>query len=115
MTGPVLIDSKTGKPMNGTAPGQPAPEVGGLKTPALNPDQWECVKMLEKVLEDAKAGNVHSVAVVACSIGGFGSAFAGRQAPELNLGLDSVKRQILDNVTGQAPKGPKPSAILRPR
>jgi hypothetical protein len=78
----------------------------------LNPDQLseaqqDCVDKLREALEQAEAGNIHTVGIVCCMKTGYASTLGGTNASELNLGLDSLKRKILDAVE----KAPSP--ILR--
>jgi hypothetical protein len=78
---------------------------------ALNPASLACIDLLMQVLTDAKAGNVTSVAVVACGPSDFGANMAGPNAPAMNMGLDVLKAKIIGNVTQPASSSP----ILRPR
>jgi hypothetical protein len=78
---------------------------------ALNPASLACIDLLMQVLTDAKAGNVTSVAVVACGPSDFGANMAGPNAPAMNMGLDVLKAKIIAGVTIQPPSSP----ILRPR
>jgi hypothetical protein len=78
---------------------------------ALNPASLACIDLLMQVLTDAKAGNVTSVAVVACGPSDFGANMAGPNAPAMNMGLDVLKAKIIGSVTQPAPQSP----ILRPR
>lgn len=78
---------------------------------APNPASLACIDLLMQVLADAKAGNVTSVAVVACGPNDFGANMAGPNAPAMNMGLDVLKAKIVAGVTVQAPQSP----ILRPR
>jgi hypothetical protein len=64
----------------------------------LNDDQIEVVDLLKEALAQALEGNVSSVAVIACMKTGYATVMAGRQAADLNLGCDSLKRKILDAV-----------------
>lgn len=81
----------------------------------LDPASEACVDMLEKVLADAKAGRVQSIALVACGQGGMGPAFVGADIPSLNLGLDLVKRQMQDALVQQAMQQDRTRPkILRP-
>lgn len=68
----------------------------------LDPASQACVDLLEKVLADAKAGKVQNLAVVACGQGGMGPGFVGVNIPEINLGLDLVKRQMQDMLIMQS-------------
>lgn len=87
--------------------------VGMIPTAkALSPESMACVDLLKQVLADALQGQVTSLAIVACGPNGFGPAIAGPQAPELNLGLDACKQQILKAVLTPQPQ--TPSRILRP-
>jgi hypothetical protein len=91
--------------LNGSAP------LGGH----LDAASEECVKMLEKVLADAKAGKVQALVVVAVGQGGMGPGFVGADIPQLNLGVDLVKRQMQDMLFAQVQQAAqrRPN-ILRP-
>jgi hypothetical protein len=65
----------------------------------LNDNQRDCVDKLRECLEEAERGNIHSVAIVACMKKGFGAVIGGTNAAELNLGLDSLKKTILERIT----------------
>lgn len=78
---------------------------------ALNPASLACIDLLMKVPADAKAGNVTSVAIVACGPSDFGANMAGPNAPAMNMGLDVLKAKIIAGVTMPPPSSP----ILRPR
>lgn len=67
----------------------------------LRADQLECIKLLEGLLENAKAGDVWSCVVVACGPHDFGSAMAGSDAPRMILGLEVAKQNIMERVTGK--------------
>lgn len=91
--------------MNGSA------SLGGHMDPASK----ACIDILQKVLADAEAGKVQSLAIVACGQGGMGPAFAGTDIPSLNLGLDLVKRQMQDALVSQAmAQDQRRPKILRP-
>ena len=64
----------------------------------LTDAQADCVEKLEEALEQARDGNVNSVGIVLCMRKGYASVVGGTDAAELNLGLDSLKRKILDGV-----------------
>ena len=85
--------------------------IEGTKDEALNPASLACIELLMKVLEDAKAGNVTSVAIVACGPSDFGANMAGPNAPAMNMGLDVLKAKIIANVVQPMPQSP----ILRSR
>lgn len=87
------------------------PNNGGLQQAPIDPAAQACVQLLESVLQSARNGEIHSVCVVACGKGGFGASFAGPDASNLNMGLDSAKKAILEAVT--APQ--KRSPIIRAR
>ena len=85
--------------------------IDSTQDAALNPASLACIDLLMQVLSDAKAGNVTSVAVVACGPNDFGANMAGPNAPAMNMGLDVLKAKIIAGVTQPAPQSP----ILRPR
>jgi hypothetical protein len=86
----------------------------GTKADLLSFHQQECVNVLREALDEAEAGRVDGVAIVLCMPGGWAPLFGGTRPGDLNLGLDCLKRDILDNVTG-ATKKPEKSTILRVR
>jgi hypothetical protein len=67
----------------------------------MRPDQLECIKLLEGLLQNAREGDVWSCVVVACGPNDFGSAMAGADAPRMLLGLEVAKINIMDRVTGK--------------
>lgn len=67
--------------------------------PALSQASLACIELLSKVLDDAQAGRVTSVAVVACGPIDFGANMAGPNAPAMNMGLDVLKAKIISGVT----------------
>ena len=60
--------------------------------------QEDCVEKLEEALDEARRGNVTAVAIVLSMRKGYAAVIGGTEAAELNLGLDSLKRKILDGV-----------------
>lgn len=68
--------------------------------PMLSPAQQDCIEVLEKALASAKAGDINSLVLVAVGPADFGVAFAGSDAPRMNLGLDAAKQTILQRTTG---------------
>lgn len=62
----------------------------------LTEDQIAVVDVLKEALAQALEGNITSVGIVACMKTGYATEVAGRQAADLNLGCDSLKRRILD-------------------
>ncbi len=73
--------------------------------------QRDCVEKLKEALEQAELGNVSAIGLVLCMKGGYASVIGGTNAAELNLGCDSLKRKILDEIEG-TPKI-KPTAIIK--
>jgi hypothetical protein len=72
---------------------------GPLIVPKTMPDGGEqCAELLESMVESARAGNMTWVIVVAGGPGDFGTAFAGQNAAQMNLGLDVAKADILARV-----------------
>ena len=64
----------------------------------LSEAQLACVDLLSEALEEARAGNIHTVGIVVCMKTGYATVMAGTQAADLNLGCDSLKQKILDAV-----------------
>ena len=64
----------------------------------LTDAQQDCVEKLEEALEQAQKGNVNAVAIVLSMRKGYAGVIGGTDAADLNLGLDSLKRKILDGV-----------------
>ena len=62
----------------------------------LSEDQIAVVDVLKEALAQALEGHITSVGIVACMKTGYATEVAGRQAADLNLGCDSLKRRILD-------------------
>ncbi len=72
---------------------------GPLITPKMMPKGGdECVELLESMLASAKNGDMTWVVVVAGGPHDYGSAFAGNNAAQMNLGLDVAKQSILERV-----------------
>lgn len=76
----------------------------------LDASAMACISLLEQVLADAKAGKVTTVGVVSIGPSDFGSAHAGPDAAKLNMGLDVLKRTVLEIV---APPRKAASSIMR--
>jgi hypothetical protein len=66
----------------------------------LNENQQACVDLLEDALAEARNGNVRALAMVVCMNQGWATVFGGNPPGDLNLGLDDLKRKILDAVVG---------------
>lgn len=64
----------------------------------LTQDQVAVIDLLKEALAQALAGNVTSIGIVACMAKGYATVMAGRQASDLNMGCDSLKKKILDRV-----------------
>jgi len=64
----------------------------------LDEEQQDCVEKLKEALAEAERGQVSAVAIVVCMPNGYAHLVGGRNAGQLNLGLDSCKRAILDNL-----------------
>ncbi len=64
----------------------------------LTETQQDCVYKLKEALEQAERGTVNSMALVLCMKTGYAAVMGGTNAAELNLGLDSLKRKILEEV-----------------
>lgn len=90
--------------VNGSPPG-----------PKLTFHQQQCVEVIREALAEAEQGKVDGVAMVLCMPGGWAPIFGGSRPGDLNLGLDQLKRDILDNVTGAKVKPEQKSTILRVR
>ena len=87
---------------------KPANDVlDGLPKPVGNP---EVIRVLETALSSARAGEVHGVALVmAQGPENVNIASAGGFAGSMVMGLEQLKRMLLDNLFSQ-----KRSPILRP-
>ena len=64
----------------------------------LSAAQLDCVEKLKEAVVQAEKGNVYAIGLVACMKTGYATVVGGTSAAELNLGLDSLKRSILDGV-----------------
>ena len=72
---------------------------GPLITPKMMPAGGdECVELLEQMLESAKNGDMTWLIVVAGGPADYGTAMAGSNAAQMNLGLDVAKQSILERV-----------------
>lgn len=85
--------------------GLPA-DVPLTMAPIGNPD---VIRLLEQVLQEAKAGRLAAVALVTVAgPGRVGMSWAGGMASEVNLGVDHLKDAVLSSTK------PQRSNILRP-
>lgn len=66
----------------------------------LTESQQACVDLLEETLQEARAGLIETIGIVACMKSGYASVMAGSNAASLNLACDSMKKKILDAVEG---------------
>jgi len=76
---------------------------GPLITPKMTPDGYnagteKCIELLEEMLDSARKGSMTWLIVVAGGPSDYGSAMAGNNAAQMNLGLDVAKQSILDRV-----------------
>lgn len=62
----------------------------------LSEDQIAVVEVLKETLAQALEGNFTAVGIIVCMKSGYAHTMAGRQAADLNMGCDSLKRAILD-------------------
>jgi hypothetical protein len=75
---------------------------GPLITPRMMPNGGdECVELLESMLAGARNGDMSWLIVVAGGPNDYGSAMAGNNAAQMNLGLDVAKAEILSRVKGR--------------
>jgi hypothetical protein len=75
--------------------------------PPLTDMQVACVDLLKEALAAALDGKVNSAAIILCMNDGYASVMAGKQAAELNLGADSLKRKIIDAVENDGNRAKK--------
>lgn len=75
-------------------------KIIGLR-PALDADQQQVVALLQETLDQALAGSITSVGLIVCMKNGYATMLAGRQAADINLGCDSLKKRVLDTVEGE--------------
>lgn len=60
----------------------------------------DCIELLESMLASAQKGDMTWLIVVAGGPSDYGSAMAGNNAAQMNLGLDVAKLNILERVKG---------------
>lgn len=72
---------------------------GGAAT-TLSPAQQECIQLLEQVLDSARQGEVHALAIVAVGPLDYGIAIAGSDAPKLYLGCGTAMRTLEARTSG---------------
>ena len=90
--------------------------------PKLTEMQVEIVDMIKELLALCLEGKINTIGIVGCrTIGiagsresGFFSAMRGRQAADLNLACDELKKRSLDEVlSGTTERNTRRSSILR--
>lgn len=64
----------------------------------LSKEQIEVIDMIKELLAIALEGQITTIGIVGCRGEGFFSAMRGRQAADLNLACDELKKRILDEV-----------------
>ena len=82
---------------------------------SLSEDQIDIVDMVKELLALCLEGKITTIGIVGCREDGFFSAMKGRQAADLNLACDELKKRILDEVlTGTAERqSRRSSSIIR--
>lgn len=75
----------------------------------LTDDQKQIIHILEEAVKEAKAGRIHTLGIVACMDKGPAILMGGTRAAELNIGLDKLKRAVLDATD----RVPRPSPIVK--
>ena len=82
--------------------------------PKLTEMQVEIVDMIKELLALCLEGQISTIGIVGCRESGFFSAMRGRQAADLNLACDELKKRILDEVlSGTTERNTRRSSILR--
>jgi hypothetical protein len=80
----------------------------------LSEEQIGIVDMIKELLALCLEGKITTIGIVGCREDGFFSAMRGRQAADLNLACDELKKRILDEVLGStAERQSRRSSILR--
>ncbi len=72
-----------------------------LPSGPLTDAQRDCVDKLTEALAEAQKGNIHTVGLVLCMRKGYATTIGGTDAGNLNLGVDSLKRKLLDTLEGR--------------
>jgi hypothetical protein len=67
-------------------------------TPKLSQDQIAVIDVCKETLAQALAGEITSIAIVACMKSGYATVMSGRQASDLFMGAGSLQRKILSAV-----------------
>lgn len=80
----------------------------------LSDDQVEIVDMIKELLALCLEGKITTIGIVGCREDGFFTAMRGRQAADLNLACDELKKRILEEVLDTtAERSTRRSSILR--
>lgn len=80
----------------------------------LSADQIEIVDMIKELLALCLEGKITTIGIVGCREDGFFTAMRGRQAADLNLACDELKKRILEEVLDTtAERSTRRSSILR--
>lgn len=64
----------------------------------LSQDQIAIIDMIKELLALCLEGQITTIGIVGCREEGFFTAMRGRQAADLNLACDELKKRILDEV-----------------
>lgn len=82
-------------------------------TQSLTQEQVDIVDMIKELLALALEGKISTVGIVGCREEGFFSAMCGRQAADLNLACDELKKRILEEVlSGTRERQSRRSSII---
>lgn len=80
----------------------------------MSEDQIDIVDMVKELLALCLEGKITTVGIVGCRENGFFSAMRGRQAADLNLACDELKKRILEEVLDTTTeRNTRRSTILR--
>ncbi|MGB4782949.1 hypothetical protein [Candidatus Methylomirabilis sp.] len=80
----------------------------------MSEDQIDIVDMVKELLALCLEGKITTVGIVGCRENGFFSAMRGRQAADLNLACDELKKRILEEVLDTTTeRNTRRSSILR--
>lgn len=82
--------------------------------PDLDEDQKHCLEVLEQCIEQAKNGNIVSLAMVVCMKEGWTDIIAGRKAGDLYMGCGDLQDRILAEVkSGNVARKRSGSSIIK--
>lgn len=77
----------------------------------LTEDQQACVDLLEQALDEARAGKIGTIGIIACMDGGYASVMAGRRAGDLHLGCADLMDRIKEATRGKSGNAPASKII----